>query len=173
LYVEQPSGRPLISEGLVQTDYYLRSTNSLTGTAKVLEIDEIIESGTSVYDQTTSLSLVCDSNTPFTSSSFTLDSAVYGATGQTAYASGKVVDWTPVTTTTGTLKLFDVRGSGFLSGIGLTFTYADGNYTATIASVGHVGDFEYKSGNLEYIQNMNPIERNASQREEIKVLFQF
>jgi hypothetical protein len=173
LYVEQPSGRPLISEGLVQTDYYLRSTNSLTGTAKVLEIDEIIESGTSVYDQTISLSLVCDSNTPFTSSSFTLDSAVYGATGQTAYASGKVVDWTPVTTTTGTLKLFDVRGSGFLSGIGLTFTYADGNYTATIVSVGHVGDFEYKSGNLEYIQNMNPIARNASQREEIKVLFQF
>lgn len=173
LYLEQPSGRPLISEGLVQTDYYLRPTSSLTGAAKVVELDEILENTTQIYDQTTSLGLICSSSTPFNYDAFISDSLVYGATGGTSYASGKVLEWTPITTTTGTLKLFGVQGSGFITGIGLTFNYGNSTSTATINSVLHDSDLKYKTGELEYIQNTTPIVRNTYQKEEIKVLFQF
>ena len=171
LYVEHPSGRPLISEGMVQTDYYLRPTNSLTGTAKVIEIEEIIESGKSLYDQITKLELTCSVSTPFDSNSFVLDSLITSITGATA-TTGRVLEWSPTSEILGVLALFDVRGSEFVQGSGLTFNYGQSTATATVSSVLKTGDLRYKSGELEYIQNMTAISRSTEQREEIKVLFQ-
>jgi hypothetical protein len=172
LYVEYPAGRPLISEGIVQTDYYLRPTSSLTGTAKVIEIEEIVEEGKTLYDQTTKLQVSCDVSTPFDSNSFVLDNLVEGISGATSTATGKVLEWAPTSEILGVLTVFDVRGSGFVEGSGITFNYGQSPARATISSIIKIGDLKYKSGELEYIQNMTAISRSSDQREEIKVLFQ-
>lgn len=173
LYVEHPNGIPLISEGLVETNYYGIPTTSLTGAAKVVEMEEVVESGKSLYDQTTTLLLSCDSNSPFSTNSFSLDQEVFAITGGETKTSAKVIEWSPLTDTSGALKVFDVRGYEFLTNTGITFDFGGQKSTANIVSVSHSGDLKYKSGELEYIQNTTAISRSYDQKEEIKVLFQF
>ena len=44
---------------------------------------------------------------------------------------------------------------------------------ATVTQVIHTGELKYRSGEVLYIQNMKPIQRNLEQREEIKIIIDF
>ena len=173
LYLENPNGRPLLSEGLIQCDFYMRPTASLTGTGMVVDIDEIIEETKDLYDQTLSLKLQTTEGTPFVSSTFSPDTTVQIVSGATSQGFGKVLDWEYISGIEGNLTLFSTQNSGFTVGSGLTFAYDTTQIgSSTISAINHIEDLQYKTGELEYIQNTNAISRNIDQREEIKILFE-
>jgi hypothetical protein len=189
LYIEEPSGLPSRFEKLVEVDYYLRPSIpsrygltgatagrpvNNTGTAIVVEIGDIIRDSPSLYDQTTSLRLSTSLSNPFGTNSFRQDSLIKSYAGLTAEASGLVLDWIAVDgATSGTLRLCGVQGQFAASSL-ISFRDNKGETAQTqIHSILHEDELKYRSGELTYIQNTQPITRSLEQREEIKVLFQF
>jgi len=189
LYVEEPSGLPTRFEKLVEVDYYLRpsipSRYGLTGatagrpahntgTAVVVEIGEIAKNSPTLYDQTTTVTVSTSLSNPFGVQSFEQDSLVKSYAGLTAEGSGLVLEWTAVDgATSGTLRLCGTQGI-FSEDSLITFTdNKDETAQCQIEAITHEGELKYRSGELTYIQNTQPITRNIEQREEIKVLFQF
>jgi len=178
LYVEDPTKYPTRFEYLVESDYYMRPTlggpTGVSATAKVVDIGEITRESVSVYDQTTTLTVVTTEAKPFSTISFPSDFAVRGITGATTQGTGLVVEWSfsPVGATTGTLRLSGVKGT--FTGTQIEFKdSASSSANCLVNSVVHEEELLYRSGELIYIQNTQPIKRNIEQREEIKVLFQF
>ena len=189
LYVEEPSGVPSRFEKLVEVDYYLRpsipSRYGLTGatagrplyntgTAIVVEKGEIVRDSPSLYDQTTSLRMRTTLSNPFGTNSFRQDSLLKSYAGLTAEGSGLVLEWTAVDgATSGTLRLCGVQGIFTPSSV-MSFTDNKGDVApCEIDSILHEEELKYRSGELTYIQNTQPISRSIEQKEEIKVLFQF
>lgn len=176
LFIEDPSRIPTRLERLIECDYFMtpiRGASGASGIATVVDIGETTRDSTSVYDQTTSVSLRTSISNPFTTSSFSTNSLVYGVTGSTTQATGYVVEWSSATgSTQGSIRLYDVQGS-FL---GTQVRFKDSNGTtsnAIVTGIPHEQELKYRSGELIYIQNVQPITRNIEQREEIKVIFQF
>ena len=128
---------------------------------------------TSAQDLTTMLTVTGAS---LTSDTFLVDSQVYFATGLTE-SSGYIIDWSPATGgTSGTLRLSGVQGS-ILVGQQVEYVTlgASGStvgVNATVTSISHRSDMKYASGEVLYIQNINPITRNLEQREEIKLVIE-
>jgi hypothetical protein len=176
LYLEDSSKIPTRLERLIECDYFLRPITGITGAsgvATIMDIGETTRNTTSIYDQTVSLSLRTGVGNPFTKGTFSANNLVSGITGATTQGAGYVVSWSSATgATEGTLKLYGV--DGVFTGTGLSFTDANGiTAKAVVTQVGHEKELKYRSGELIYIQNVQPITRNIEQREEIKVLFQF
>lgn len=189
LYVEEPSGLPTRFEKLVEVDYYLRASiparlgatgptagrpPNNTGTAVVVEVGEITKDSPTLYDQTTTVSLKTSISNPFGPNSFTQDSVIKSYSGLTAEGSGLVLEWTAVNgATSGTLRMCGVQGN--FSPLS-TLSFVDNKSESSsceVVSMIHEEELKYRTGDLTYIQNTQPITRNLEQREEIKVLFQF
>ena len=178
LYLEDSTKFPTRLEYLVESDFYMRPTlggpTGVSATAKVVDIGETTRDSTTIYDQTTSLNLRTTVANPFSSNSFRVDSLVRGLTGATTQGTGLVVEWSYSSTgsTSGVLRLSGVKGS--FNNTFIQFSDSQGvTANSLIASVNHEEELLYRSGELIYIQNTQPIKRNIEQREEIKVLFQF
>ena len=88
-------------------------------------------------------------------------------TGSLRLTSGNVVEWVYGTTgSTGALHLTNVIGRGFSGG-----NY-DGGGANTIANI-ELPELVAGSGEVLYIQNIKPIQRNLEQKEEFKILIGF
>jgi hypothetical protein len=177
LFIEDASKLPTRLEKLVESDFFMRPTKGITGatgTAKIIDIGEITRDSASVYDQTTSISLLTTVANVFSENSFVADQFVRGMTGTNAQGTGLVVEWTPNSAgyTGGVLRLCGVKGN--FTNTNIQFVDSS-SLTANAATTNilHEEDLLYRSGQLVYIQNTQPIKRNIEQREEIKVLFQF
>ena len=177
LFIEDASKLPTRLEKLVESDFFMRPTKGITGatgTAKIVDVGEITRDSVSVYDQTTSISLLTTSANVFSNNSFKADQFVRGMTGTNAQGTGLVVEWTPNSAgyTGGILRLSGVKGN--FTNTNIQFVDSS-SLTANAATTNilHEEDLLYRSGQLVYIQNTQPIKRNIEQREEIKVLFQF
>ena len=86
---------------------------------------------------------------------------------------GTIVEWTATTgATNGTLLLSGVNGT-FVAGMTSSYTYSDSTYVATITEVTQEPDLKYRSGEVSYIQNIRPVQRDDDQREEIKIVINF
>jgi hypothetical protein len=170
LYVENPIGSFKVGERVTQSDQFLDDFSfSLSGIGQITAIDTVIREGVDAYDQTTSLVMAYDGATDFTSTSFPEDLFLDFHLGSTGSANGYVMDWvTAGAGTTGTLRVSGTQGT-FRAGM----TAAYGSDIATVTSVIHEGELKYRSGEVLYIQNMKPIQRDLEQREEIKIVIDF
>lgn len=170
LYVENPQGSFKVGERVTQSDQFFDDfTNGISGIGQITAIDTVIREGTETYDQTTSLVMAYDGTTNFTTSAFPEDTFLPFYLGSTASANGYVMDWSfGGAGTTGSLRLSGTQGS-FKAGM----TAAYGSDIATVTSVLHEGELKYRSGEVLYIQNMKPIQRDLEQREEIKIVIDF
>ena len=98
-------------------------------------------------------------------------------TGSTE-GNGYIVDWNPVTGgTSGVLRLAGVQGD-IVKGQLIDYTTLGASGTTvtisgSILSVNHLGELKYRSGEVLYIQNIKPIQRDLEQREEIKLVIDF
>lgn len=178
LYLEDSTKLPTRFEHLVESDFYMRPTiggpTGVSAVAKIVDVGETTRNSVSIYDQTTTINLSTTEASPFASKSFKLDSLVRGITNGNIQGTGIVVEWSysQIGLTGGTLRLSGVKGSfdktiiEFVNSQSVT-----GN--CNVISVSHEEELLYRSGELVYIQNTQPIKRNIEQKEEIKVLFQF
>jgi hypothetical protein len=100
-----------------------------------------------------------------------LDSTVEGFDGATAVSTGYVVNWIP-SGATGELSVISVVGD-FVAGETIKYTNAEGNTANALVDilVSEV-DLVYRSGQVQYIQNMRPIVRSEEQEEEIKLVIE-
>lgn len=178
LYVEDATKFPTRLENLVESDFYMRpilgGATGVSATAKVVDIGEVTRNSTNIYDQTTSLNLKTSIATPFNVNSFEFDELIRGLTGVTTQATGLVVEWSQssINPENGLLRLSGVKGS--FNNTFIQFSNSQGvTANALVTNVVHEEELLYRSGELIYIQNTQPIKRNIEQREEIKVLFQF
>ncbi len=176
LFIENPSRIPTRLERLVECDYFMSPIRGITGAsgiATIVDIGETTRGATSVYDQTTAISLITTISNPFTNNSFVSNTLISGVTGTTTQGTGYVVEWSSATgSTQGAIKLHAVEGT-FL---GTQIQFKDSNgvtSNAIVSGISHEEELKYRSGELIYIQNVQPITRSIEQREEIKVIFQF
>ena len=175
LYVENSNKSPTLSENIVESDFYMKPIKGTTGFAKILDIDSIVTDSPIIYDQSVSLYLETKEPNLFFNKSFSPDLLVYGTTGSSTNASGVVIDWNPDETKpeyAGVLRMSGVEGQ--FSNTQLQFINNSGSTAnCLVSNVLHEEDLLYRSGQLMYIQNTQPIKRNIEQKEEIKILFQF
>lgn len=174
LHVENLNGNLKVGEAVNQFGGYTGTfTFGPSGGAIVTEIGNLTLGVTGVYDQTTRLLVSSDPIVPFTNNSFSDDQYVGFFNGETSSGNGYVMSWERgFGGITGSLILSGTQGK-FSSG--MTFDYGSTRSPAsgTVSSVVREGDFVYRSGDILYIQNMNPIRRNRNQKEEIKIVIEF
>lgn len=173
LSLEFPKGDFSINEYVLQTDPLFNTPNGYTGVGRITAIDTSIEGLPTVYDLTTTMTIT---GSDFDANSFLVDSQVYFGTGLTT-GNGYIIDWSPVTGgTSGVLRLAGVQGT-VLTGqnVGYVTIGASGGtvgVNASVYSISHRGELKYASGEVLYIQNVNPIVRDLEQREEIKLVIE-
>lgn len=172
LSIEDPKGEFSIGEMVLSTDPYFSGSNGVSGPGKITAMETRLVNMPTIYDITTSLTI---SGSDFTTDTFPVDSHVYFSTGSTA-GNGYVIDWTiPTGTTSGTLRLSGVQGT-VLTGQNIDYwvmtSGTTGTVSATISDITHQGELKYRSGEVLYIQNVNPITRDIEQREEIKLVIE-
>jgi len=120
------------------------------------------------YRLTTQLTIE-DSTSSLSSSTYTKDDTFYqvnrdsGFTGNTV--TGKVVDWSATSGSTGVLTLNDVRGSFSTGGFS-----GSANHGITAISL---PELKVGSGEVLYIENIRPVTRGIEQDEEIKIMIGF
>jgi len=173
LHLEDPKGKFNIGELVLQTQPYFAGSNGSTGDGKIVSIDTELINVPSIYDLTTTLKLFGED---FVKDTFYKDAFVSFATGITA-GNGYVVDWNPVTGgTNGYLRLAGAQGI-FVTGQAVEYIAfgSSGNTTsvdAIVQSIDHRGELKYRTGEVLYIQNIKPIQRDLEQREEIKLVIE-
>jgi len=174
LKLENPKGKFYIGETVLQTEPYFSGSNGSTGQGKIYAIDTEICCVPTTYDLTSSLTIYGEG---FEDDTFFKDAFVSFVTGSTE-GNGYVVDWTPATGgTSGTLRLGGVQGN-IIKGQLVDYTAFGASGTTvtvngSILSVDHLGELKYRSGEVLYIQNIKPIQREIEQREEIKLVIDF
>lgn len=143
--------------------------NKLNNTTKIARIDEGVNtyidvSETPVYRMTTIMEVA---GAGLDESTFTLDDGIT-QTNSRLFTTANVASWTPDSGGgTGSLVLTNVVGS-FVSGD--TFDAPSGEYT--INSITEP-DLVIGSGEVLYIQNIRPIDRQSRQREEFRISIGF
>jgi hypothetical protein len=143
--------------------------NKLNNTTKIARIDEGVNtyidvSETPVYRMTTIMEVA---GSGLDESTFTLDDGIT-QTNSRLFTTANVASWTPDSGGgTGSLVLTNVVGS-FVSGD--TFDAPSGEYT--INSITEP-DLVIGSGEVLYIQNIRPIDRQSRQREEFRISIGF
>lgn len=176
LSLENVVGEFKVGERISQTNKLYSDTGGcsggIIGLGQIIAIDTLVVGATETYDQTTSLVLGYNGNNLFNAQSFVGDDFVQLSYGSTSQANGYVMSWSVgASGTTGELKLLGVQGN-FV--VGMTTPYGEnGEFSASLTSVVHVGDFKYRSGEILYIQNVKPIKRSYEQKEEIKIVIDF
>lgn len=173
LSLEFSKGDFYVGETIIQTDPLFNTPNGYTGVGKITAIDTSIVSLPSVYDLTTSLTVT---GNELDDSTFTVDSQVYFRSGFTG-GNGYIIDWAPATGgTSGVLRLTGVQGivatGHSVDYVSFVPTGLTAVVDATVQSVSHRGEMKYASGEVLYIQNINPIVRDLEQREEIKLVIE-
>ena len=78
---------------------------------------------------------------------------------------GKIVDWTASSGSTGVLHLNDVRGSFSAGGISGSANHSITTITQPELKIG--------SGEVLYIENIRPVTRGIEQDEEIRIIIGF
>jgi len=105
----------------------------------------------------------------FTSSSFVLDNTVYLYSGLSQIATGKVINWN-TSGATGDISVIITVGS-VVVGNTISYTNASGiAASALVSAISQSPDFKFRSGQVQYIQNIRPVVRSDSQEEEIKLI---
>jgi hypothetical protein len=172
LFLENVVGEFKVGERVSQTDkLYGGFTGDIDGLGQILAIDTVIREGVDTYDQTTSFVVGYDGTNLFDSTSFVEDDFVVFDNGATGIANGYVMDWSVVGDgTTGQIRLLGTQGTFEL---GMSATYGEDDSLATISTILHTGELQYRSGEILYIQNVKPIQRARDQKEEIKIVIDF
>lgn len=153
-------------------DRYMSLYSGLTGIGKIAEKETMVEGIPDVYEQTHRLIMNAAAGDTFTESSFPLDSMVEGFMGSTMMSTATVVNWIP-TGATGELSVITIMGDFHESGQTFKYTNAEGNTAnALVEEVVKEVDFVYRSGQVQYIQNMRPVVRSEEQEEEIKLVIE-
>lgn len=174
LSLENVKGEFSINESVLQTTPFFERNNGASGPGRITAMATRLAHIPSVYDLTTTM-VVTGNN--MSSETFPVDVQAFFASGMTG-GNGYVIDWTAGSgATNGTIRLAGVQGS---LAVGQTFGYyvqTDGttvtNSTVSgIESISHRGEFKYRTGDVLYIQNVNPILRDIEQREEIKLVIE-
>lgn len=143
--------------------------------ATVVLVTQIALNTPESYRQTCQLTLKSDGTVAnqLDDDSFTLDRI---ARGQDSGIEGIIVQWEPaVDGLTGVLSLVDVVGD---FEIGEQIDEFDPDTATTVTSIGEVTaksdpELVHRSGELLYIQNVKPIQRDIEQAEEFKILVEF
>lgn len=174
LYLENPQGTFKINERVSQTDlFYSGYSRGLSGIGQIRAIDSVVREGVDTYDQTTTLVMSYDGTNLFEDTAFLEDAFVDFVLGTTGSANGYVMDWTlGGTGSTGTLRVSGTQGL-FLAGMTASYGLTTDPNLASVTQVLHTGELKYRSGEVLYIQNMKPIQRDLEQREEIKIVIDF
>ncbi len=170
LLVENLAGGLTVGESLYQTDY---SYSGQTGPrARISYITEGVSGMSSVYDNTWRMRINWDGTNYFTTSTFSADqliSSLTGASASTAFARGYVIDYTVLTGSTQcNIRILQQGESGFA--VGQSLAGAAGFGPFAIAAVLNEPDIDLYSGQIHYIQNIKPIDRDEDQKEEIKLI---
>ena len=160
-----------IGETVGVRDRYLSFYSGLTGTAKIVEKTEVIEGIPAVYSQVYKFVLNPAAGDTFRSNSFTLDNTIYGYNGSTQVAVGKAVNWN-TSGATGDLSVIFTTGQ-IVAGNTIPYDSSVGFATSALVTVvSQTPDLKYRSGQVQYIQNIRPIVRSDSQEEEIKLVIE-
>lgn len=117
-----------------------------------------------VYKMTTSMVVQGSS---FTSGTFTLDEGITQENNR-LFTTANVASWTASSGTTGTLVLTNVLGN-FTAGSTIEKETGDGPTVTSITNP----DIVTGSGEVLYIQNIRPIQRQQKQREEFRISIGF
>jgi hypothetical protein len=169
IYLENAHGTFDIGETVGVRDRYMNFYSGLTGIAKIVEKTTVIEGIPDTYSQVYKFVLNPAGGDTFTSSSFVLDSTVYLYSGSSQIATGKVINWN-TSGGTGDLSVIITVGS-VVVGNTISYTNASGiAASALVSAIAQSPDFKFRSGQVQYIQNIRPVVRSDSQEEEIKLI---
>jgi len=182
----EPKGGELIRQFSTTNEFSFLDYSVLNG-ASDQEIGRVLntvnipvnEVQSVTYRMTNKLIINSPDSTPLTSNMFEVDKYIYqydASSGITT--SAIVVSWYTGGGTTGEMHVNDVRGplSTRLQGIGGLFTYEDGIssvFDGIYVAENEVPETVVGSGDMLYIQNVRPIERNREQLEEFKIRIGF
>ena len=172
IYLENANEMFNIGEVVGVRDRYLSLYSGLTGIAKVVEKTEVVESIPAVYSQVYKFVLSPAAGDAFKSNSFTLDNNVYAYNGSTQVAVGKAINWN-TSGATGDLSVIITTGQ-IVAGNTIPYDSTTVGFAASalITAISQTPDLKYRSGQVQYIQNMRPIVRSDSQEEEIKLVLE-
>lgn len=165
LRLEDASQTWKLGEKVSQFNYDMSYFSGLNG--KITEISHTYDNQQTTYDLTTKLTVSWNGVNTFTNLSFEKDERVFGPSG-----SATVVQWVNATgSTAGTITLIDVAGT-FAENHYIQYKESSGTSGARISSVNSFSEIQYNSGEVQFIQNIRPIDRSDDQREEIKFLIE-
>jgi len=177
IFLENAYGDFLSSELVGVRDRYLNFVYGMTGIGRVVEKDTVVEGIPNVYSQIHEYELGAAFGDEFTDATFQNDDIVtgYSLTGSgqnlSVVGTGRVMSWT-TSGSTGSLSLLVTSGK---FGVNDIIPYATPNLntvSSVIYNVLRVPDLQYRSGIVQYIQNMRPIVRSETQEEEIKLIIE-
>jgi hypothetical protein len=172
IYLENANGMFNIGEVVGVRDRYLSFYSGLTGIAKIVEKTEVVESIPAVYSQVYKFVLSPAAGDAFKSNSFTLDNNVYAYNGSTQVAVGKAINWN-TSGATGDLSVIITTGQ-IVAGNTIPYDSTTVGFAASalVTAISQTPDLKYRSGQVQYIQNIRPIVRSDSQEEEIKLVLE-
>jgi hypothetical protein len=122
IYLENAYGTFNIGETVGVRDRYMTFYSGLTGTAKIVEKTQVVESIPAVYSQVYKFVMSPAGGDTFVSGSFVLDNTVYAYSGSSQVAAGKVINWN-TSGATGDLSLILTTGQ---IAAGNTIAYTNG-----------------------------------------------
>ncbi|NBR23663.1 MAG: hypothetical protein EBU08_07810, partial [Micrococcales bacterium] len=172
IYLENAYGTFNIGETVGVRDRYMVFYSGLTGLAKIVEKTKVVEGIPTAYSQVYKFVLNPAGGDTFTTNSFTLDNTVYGYSGSSQVAVGKAINWN-TSGATGDLSVIFTTGSIAAGNTILYTNTAGANASALVSVISQSPDLKYRSGQVQYIQNMRPVLRSDSQEEEIKLVIEF
>jgi Bacteriophage T4, Gp8 len=171
IYLENAYGTFNIGETVGVRDRYMTFYSGLTGKAKIVEKTQVVESIPAVYSQVYKFVMSPAGGDTFVSGSFVLDNTVYAYSGSSQVAAGKVINWN-TSGATGDLSLILSTGQ-IAAGNTIAYTNSAGAVASSlVTAISQSPELKYRSGQVQYIQNMRPIVRSDSQEEEIKLVIE-
>ena len=171
IYLEHSHGEFFTNELVGVRDRYMTLVSGLTGIGRIVEKTDTVEDIPAIYNQVYQYELAAALGDVFANDSFALDSLVAGYSGSTLIGMGSVVNWIN-NGATGSLSVIFESGE-LQSGNLVPYTNSAGNMVnSLISSTIRQPDLKYRSGQVQYIQNMRPIVRAETQEEEIKLIIE-
>jgi hypothetical protein len=171
LYLEHSHGEFYTNELVGTRDRYMTLVAGLTGIARIIEKDEIVEEIPEIYSQVHRYELASAFGDTFSDSTFEQDQEVIGYDGSTVQGTGVVVSW-ETSGATGTISLLMTDGEISTGNIIPYVNSSDNTVNSLVSSIVEYPALKYRSGQVQYIQNMRPIVRSETQEEEIKLIIE-